>query len=162
MKIKEYEEIIEATAVYPEKAGIAYTILGLIEESEEFENAYFEGNEEDETIIKELGDVLWYVTATLKEAGMKLSDLELKVGDVFDARDILTNAIRLAKVGKKFIRDNNLKEDILVDACTNIVVTIIGVCGLTNSTFEKCMEMNYDKLMHRRQTNTIHGDGDNR
>lgn len=108
MTIKEYQEIINKTAVFPKNIGLMYCTLGLCGESgevaEKVKKLYRDHNGEiteefKQAVKKEIGDVLWYITALSSELGF---------------------------------------------------------------TLEEVMEANYNKLMARRATNTLHGDGDNR
>lgn len=108
MTVKEYQEIIEKTAVFPKNIGLTYCTLGLCGESgevaEKVKKLYRDQNGEitdefKQAVKKEIGDVLWYVTALSSELGF---------------------------------------------------------------TLEEVMEANYNKLMARRATNTLHGNGDNR
>ena len=108
MDVREYQEIIQKTAIFPEEIGIPYCTMGLCGEAgevaEKVKKLYRDKNgtvteEFKQDIKKELGDVVWYVTA---------------LGDRF---------------------------------------------GLT---LEEILEANYTKLIKRRETNTLHGSGDNR
>lgn len=104
MNVKEYQTIIEKTAIYPKEIGLAYCAMGLTGEagevSDKIKKIYRDNTEVDvPAIAKELGDVLWYVTAMANELGVSL---------------------------------------------------------------EEIMENNYNKLMLRRETNTLSGSGDNR
>lgn len=108
MTIKEYENLIEKTAVFPEEIALTYCTMGLCGEAgevaEKMKKLYRdEGGDITETfrhdIKKELGDVIWYVTALAQKLDLSL---------------------------------------------------------------EEVMEANHKKLMLRRQTNTLHGSGDNR
>lgn len=86
MKAKKYQEIIKKTAIYPREIGLAYCALGLTGEAGEvadkIKKLYRDKNllkskavslEDRISIIKELGDVLWYITAT---ADLLDTDLE--------------------------------------------------------------------------------------
>lgn len=112
MNLKEYQTIIEKTAVYPKEVGLMYCALGLNGEAGEvaevvkkllrdtdYLKTKYISPENREKLIKENSDVLWYITAMCSEIGI---------------------------------------------------------------TLEELMQVNYDKLMKRRETNTIHGSGDNR
>jgi NTP pyrophosphatase (non-canonical NTP hydrolase) len=117
MDTKEYQKIIDETAIYPKEIGLAYCAMGLTGEagevSDKIKKLYRDDNIHDmlsadygefiqknkKAIGKELGDVLWYVTAMANELGLSL---------------------------------------------------------------EEIMEGNYNKLIKRRETNTLHGSGDNR
>ena len=122
MTIEEYQTIIKKTSIYPENIGLAYCAMGLTGEagevSDKIKKIYrdkdvFDSSglidqekihlevipEEKESIKKELGDVMWYITAMANELGLSL---------------------------------------------------------------EEIMEANYNKLIKRRETNTLHGSGDDR
>ena len=61
MNLIKYEEIINKTAVYPKKvddAGLYYCLVGLFDEIDEVKEKILDG-ESEESINKELGDVVW-------------------------------------------------------------------------------------------------------
>ena len=108
MTIEKYQEIIQKTAVYPKEIGLLYTTLGMCGEAGEVAEKIKKLFRDKEGVItddfrlaicKELGDVLWYVTALSGEIGLTLSEI---------------------------------------------------------------LEMNYNKLIKRRETGTLHGSGDER
>lgn len=108
MEVKEYQNIIKETAVYPKEIGLLYCALGVCGEAgeiaEKIKKIYRDKKglitESDSLAIrKEIGDVMWYVTALANEFGF---------------------------------------------------------------TLEEIMEENYNKLISRRNNNTLHGSGDNR
>ena len=112
MDLKQYQTIIKKTAIYPKEIGIAYCVMGLTGESGEVAdkakklyrdkdllNNKVISAEDKQSFIKELGDVLWYITALANEIDTDLSTIA---------------------------------------------------------------ETNYNKLIKRRETNTLHGSGDNR
>lgn len=108
MNIKEYQEIIKKTAIYPKEIGVMYCTMGLCGETgevaEKVKKLYRDSNgivtnDFKLGIKKELGDVIWYVTALAEEFNLSL---------------------------------------------------------------EEILEANYEKLIARRKTNTLHGSGDDR
>ena len=117
MNFKKYQKIIKKTAIFPSEIGMAYCAMGLTGEAGEVADKIKKLYRDDELhtldavtkmiliderkhdIAKELGDVLWYITAMANEIDMSL---------------------------------------------------------------EEIAQMNYDKLLKRRETNTLHGSGDNR
>lgn len=157
MKIEEYQKIIEQTAVYPttvQNFGLAYCYLGLIGEYDEFLKVT---NLNDAK--KEFGDVVWYITAFCKEA-----DIDLK--SVFNNPKENLSLQKIAEDIKKYYRDN---KPLNKDKITNVLSTLLYNCKLAFSftaepepNIEEILEINYTKLMKRRETNTLHGDGDNR
>jgi len=170
MDLKTYSEIIEKTAVYPKEFGCAYTILGLIEEIGELQQAAAEeilydfsipdevkcSFTDSERVVQECGDVCWYTAATLAELDL---DMTVLVDIVSSSNDPIFD---LAKFGKKYIRDKNENLDLLLPALKKVMLDIQKALNTAGVNFEDCLQMNYDKLMKRRDDGTIHGDGDNR
>lgn len=87
MDFKTYQDGAKTTAVYPESARLIYPSLGLCGEAgevaEKIKKIIRDSNGEVTTekrteILKEIGDVLWYVAALC-------SDLDADMGDVAQA-----------------------------------------------------------------------------
>ena len=87
MTFDEYQEFAKTTAIYSENAKVVYPTLGLSGEAGEvaekvkknirkskFGSFEFYGNEIDD-IAKELGDVLWYLSALSSDIGYSLEDI---------------------------------------------------------------------------------------
>ena len=82
VEFKEYEQFIAQFAMYPKsdwKMSLAYTALGLTGEAGEYSEKikkYIRDNILDkELAVKELGDVLWYLTRSANELGYTLADV---------------------------------------------------------------------------------------
>jgi len=87
MQIKsfyEYEQLAKRFALYPEAGtgstmALAYTALGVAGESGEYtekvKKLIRDGSIDKPLALKELGDVLWYLTASAKELGYTLTDV---------------------------------------------------------------------------------------
>jgi len=80
-----YQDLAKQTAVYPDIGqNLVYTILGLVGESgelaEKMKKAIRDngGNVDTETMVKELGDVLWYVAMIASELGLTLQEVAQK------------------------------------------------------------------------------------
>lgn len=81
---KEYEDVVERTAMYPGRHGTAvapYPVLGLTGEAGEVAEKFKKilrdkdgvvSNEDAQEIIKELGDVLWYISAIASDLNYDL------------------------------------------------------------------------------------------
>lgn len=100
-KLDEYQNLTGTTAQYPDQGhNIIYPTLGLVGESGEFAdkvkkrwrndglsdpNAY--SPEQKLELVKELGDVMWYVAAAAKELGYPLSMVaSLNIDKLMDRR----------------------------------------------------------------------------
>lgn len=73
----EYQEAASKTAIYPSQHRIMYPTLGLVGEIGEFSNklkkVYRDGVTLDmDDALKELGDVLWYLSAIANDLGLSL------------------------------------------------------------------------------------------
>lgn len=96
MQFKEYEETISITAIYPDagkgtQLGLAYTALGLTGEAGEFSEKVKkwirDGVFDKRLAAKELGDVLWYLTASANELGYTLQDIaEMNMVKLFERK----------------------------------------------------------------------------
>jgi NTP pyrophosphatase (non-canonical NTP hydrolase) len=83
MEFKKYQELAKTTAIYPENAKIFYPCLGLAGEvgeiCEKIKKHVRDGRELDkEDLTKELGDVLWYLSALSGDLGIDLEDVAVK------------------------------------------------------------------------------------
>lgn len=83
MTFSDYQRAAMSTAIYPNRgSNLAYPTLGLCGESgevaEKVKKYYRDGTSADELgeqVAKELGDVLWYITAIAWELGWTLDDI---------------------------------------------------------------------------------------
>lgn len=177
MKPVEYVDIIKKTAVFPETVdnfGVAYSFLGMLDEYSELSQAFTEFvelqqrrkvNDDDRMVIlAEAGDVIWYITAMANEVGVEYSEIFVRKPSGVDFYAFYEIVIQeIAGNVKKFYRDGKEidKEKLayILNYAYNCVAVIGEFCGVE---MEDILQYNYDKLMKRRETNTIHGDGDYR
>ena len=84
MTFKEYEYYAKQFAIYPEAGtgsplALCYTALGLAGESGEYtekiKKLVRDGSLDKPLAVKELSDVLWYITACANELGYSLQDV---------------------------------------------------------------------------------------
>lgn len=100
MKIKsfyEYEKLAGSFAIYPEAGtgspmALSYTALGIGGESGEYlekvKKLIRDGRLDKPLAVKELGDVLWYVTAAANELGYTLADVaEINIVKLTDRKE---------------------------------------------------------------------------
>jgi len=83
MDFKKYQELAKTTAIYPQNARIFYPCLGLAGEvgevCEKVKKHIRDGRELDkEDLTKELGDVLWYLSALAGDLDINLEDVANK------------------------------------------------------------------------------------
>lgn len=165
MDTKEYQTIIEKTAVFPtivDNFGLAYCWLGVLGETAEAALCHDPNN-----IKKEIGDVMWYSAAICKQAGAQFENVIDKLKEMLvddSALDFtIMDVISFSEKIKKYYRDNALLDlDRLENLLANNLCIIMNYQGIPAMYIEEILEMNYNKLMKRRETNTLHGSGDNR
>lgn len=85
MKFSDYQQFIQETALYPEKGNnVMYTTLGLTGEAGEVADKIKKLIRDhggvvtptlQQELVKELGDVLWYLTALACELHVDLQDV---------------------------------------------------------------------------------------
>lgn len=86
MKLNQYQEAARRTAIYPEEAGLNYTVLGLVGEAgevaEKLKKRMRDGDDKsgnfEDSLAAELGDVLWYLANCASELGINLNDIALQ------------------------------------------------------------------------------------
>lgn len=97
MTFNDYQDKSRQTAIYPQKYGLEYTILGLCSESGELAGKYKKiirdkqgivTGTEKEALMDELSDVLWYCANIAYEIGYKLDDVaEHNINKLFSRKD---------------------------------------------------------------------------
>lgn len=161
MKAVDYKDIISKTAVFPRKVenfGLAYCVLGLFDEFLEVDEKVVDGAKRED-ILSEVGDVLWYLCALCNE-------LDISFEQVIDNPKNLGkdyNPFKLFGIVKKHYRDGKvINKELVTNYLTNFISYTFTLSNVTKIDVEDILENNYKKLIARRETNTLHGDGDNR
>lgn len=80
MEFEEFQSWSRTTAVYPKDEAIEYTYMGLVSEVGELGGIFKriirdETYPDRETLIKEIGDVLWYLTRLTDECSISLEEV---------------------------------------------------------------------------------------
>jgi len=79
MTFEEYQKLAATTAIYPENYRIVYPALGLAGEAgevaEKVKKFVRDGTLDKESLKKELGDVLWYISALSRDLDISLDDV---------------------------------------------------------------------------------------
>ena len=79
MSLNEYQRKARSTAIYPASCAILYPTLGMVGEAGEVANKVkkiLRDNKFDrDDIAKELGDVLWYMSAVCSDLNINMSDV---------------------------------------------------------------------------------------
>jgi NTP pyrophosphatase (non-canonical NTP hydrolase) len=88
-----YHQFVRSMKVFPEKYAIVYPALGMMGEAGEVSEKikkYLRGDRELDRpeLVKEIGDVLWYITALADDLGYTLGDVAAaNVAKLSDRRD---------------------------------------------------------------------------
>lgn len=168
-----YQQQALSTAIYPLKREIEYTVLGLCSEVGEVGDAYM--NSPRAEILKELGDVYWYVAATANALNCPLQhiadeyagDVDYVHGKAETILAVVAEAAAAAGVVKKAIRDN---DGFLPHAGAERIKRNLGVilthleilCEWFSSTPGAVTAANLNKLADRKKRGVLAGSGDNR
>lgn len=80
MTIQEYTDFVKSMKVYPEKYAIIYPALGISGESGEIAEKvkkWLRGDKhlDAEELVKELGDIMWYITSMADDLGADLQSV---------------------------------------------------------------------------------------
>ena len=85
MNFDEYQNLASSTAIYPKKYETIYPALGLCGEAGEVAEKvkksirdgldFYEKKRFKEALTKELGDVLWYISALANDLEISLNDI---------------------------------------------------------------------------------------
>lgn len=84
--LDEYQKLAAFTAIYPAEWRIIYPLLGLVNEAGEvagkmkkiLRDEGYDGRltvEQEDALMAEMGDVLWYLAALATDLGFSLSDI---------------------------------------------------------------------------------------
>jgi NTP pyrophosphatase (non-canonical NTP hydrolase) len=194
MNYNEYQAAAKTTAIYPESAKLTYPLLGLSGEfgeiCEKVKKHIRDGRELDkDDLTKELGDVLWYLSAVS-------SDFDIKLNDVFDyvvneyesaysviRYDVVTSLLLLSnaigKLSEEFVCDDELtmqvaidnandeefakyQEGLRIELLANILFYLIQLITAFELSIDSIADTNLAKLLSRKERNVLHGSGDNR
>jgi len=178
MDLKEYKQRALATAlantVCSDKTNIEYPVLGLIGESGEVAEGLKKTLRDDagvitdkkrESLIKEIGDIMWYVNRIAWGVDIELSDCYYK------PHTTEASIYRLARNNHHNIDDILLWLDFLNEPQTkknlvrifgNTIETIEQMSLKLNSSLAEICRVNVEKLEDRQKRGVLHGSGSDR
>ena len=115
MQFNEYQTLAANTAIYPLASKVTYPALGLCGEAgevaEKVKKNIRDGASETfkEDMKKELGDVLWYVSALARDLDITLEDVaNANLKKLEEANKINNNDIKKIKIILNFEKYNTL------------------------------------------------------
>ena len=180
MDIEHYQKFVNETAFFPKSSqgrNLSYLVMGIVEEVGEIfefivkketlnENEYIL-----EQIIKESGDLLWYITAICNEINFSLERL-MQYAKVKKNKHISNNSLliylgNLSGAVKKMIRDDNekitdKKSDLIINNLCYILMFVLQLCDENNVKFKVVLEINAKKIKDRQKRGTLKGSGNDR
>lgn len=194
MLFDEYQKIATDTALYPNiligisiyheaQAKWVYPVLGLGGELGELAQELWEDIIVSDNIIKEVGDVIWYISAICSEMNILMSDVTgcsnfttFQDRVLYSERqpilkDLLLEAfIEIGIINenaKKSIRDSkgiiSLERVQTIKTSLGRILAILAIiCKRQGLNFDAVAQTNLDKLATRKANGTISGSGNDR
>ena len=193
VRITDYATVARSTAIYPESARFFYPALGLCGETGEVCDRMIPQSGRKISIplapiIKEMGDVLWYITNTAMDIGFTLQDIAEGVTgglrcDTFEdmafqrlkRRDRRSPFLKfsvysgqIAEVAKKGLRDgygtklSPVKRAAVHMALVELMAGLCEFCEKFGISMDEVAYENNKKLTDRKKRDKLKGDGDDR
>jgi len=186
MDIKRYQKFVNKTAFFPRSTqgrNISYLVMGIVEEVGEIYEVILKKNKLKETdnylneyvitqIIKELGDLVWYITAICNEMTFSLGCLiqytKVKIiNNNINHSSLLLYLGDLSGAVKKMIRDDKEKiteekSNLIITNLCNILGYVLQICNNNKIKFETVLDVNMNKIKNRMKKGTLHGSGNDR
>lgn len=163
MRWSEYLEKSAETAIYKNRF---YPYLGLAGEAGEVLSELYRASGPQDAILKELGDVCWYVAAITRDERLSVVPSPTYIM-VEPGPGIVIEAGKVMELVKKANRDG---EDVftveqvaaLTDALGRILGYIFGLAHMYGSSLEDVLQTNYEKLKSRKARGVLGGSGSER
>lgn len=184
MTFQDYQDIIDKTAIYPQQIGVpfglAYCSLKLAGECGElveevvYTNRLDNPDHDRKPILKEAGDIIWYITAMCKELnGKSLESVwpNNTSGILFDRQidglegAMMQSVCSICESVGKYYRDGTDINILALDIHLHMVVImgcVAGFVSLYSGDLAEVLELNYNKLIARREQGKLQGSGSNR
>lgn len=181
--LDDYQRFTDTVAVYPREHGLAYTALGLGDESAELYDVVTQyvhhlRISKKEAILAECGDVLWYVAQLMKwvieEDGFNwvhFSDLDRVAMKTVDyeatlmgaAGRVVIHAGFIAGRVKKHMRgDGKLQSEVIKQSLCHVLAGVEDIARFCNSNLVLVSTENRRKLESRQERGVLKGDGGDR
>ena len=183
MNITEYQKLARSTAVYPKiNDNLLYPTLGLMGEfgevAEKLKKAIRDDNyvitdAKKTDIIKEVGDVYWYIGAVASEAGIELEEISFNDQsfhidnlDIYQSLFFLHGSVNsIAQHCRIILSGNEYSEfakPYLKQILQSFVEELNRFLKKIDINMEQVLETNIAKLLDRKNRNVLSGSGDNR
>lgn len=172
MNLDEYIVKARTTALYPDLgSNIYYPTLGLAGEcAEVFDKVHFDAQGDE--IVKELGDVMWYVANVSTELNVVDTLETCEPSFIGSELDVCTFMViscgRICEAVKKTMRDTTdgvmpeKKLETVMFELNQIIMYVGIIAEMYDSSIDAVCQINIDKLFSRKERGVLTGDGDNR
>jgi NTP pyrophosphatase (non-canonical NTP hydrolase) len=180
-KLREYQKVAHRTAIYPRRkdpsvmedtGGVIYTVLGLCGECGEYHAEFSEYHRTESNskvkIIKEAGDVCWYLVEFMAELDIPVDALinSEAVEKLRPKKSPLYYASVCAELIKKAIRDQGrINAETLTRLIANLQCVFAALCfdmETMGIDIETVLEENNRKLLSRLERGKLNGSGGSR
>lgn len=176
VRLDHYQGLASATAVYPDRGNnLFYPVMGLCGEVGELVEkvTFSKWNVVREDVLREAGDVCWYIAAVCSEIKVWLSAVGDRAAEKkqefppLTVNQLTVQSGKVAERAKKIMRDRagvcdaDSREEI-VEALAVIMIMVERLCVGVEGTLGGAMEGNLKKLKRRQEEGRIKGEGDNR
>ncbi len=185
MDTTRYQKFVNKTAFFPRSTqgrNISYLVMGIVEEVGEIYEFILKKQKLKEgdnnlneyvanQIVKELGDLVWYITAICNEISFSLGRLmqytKVKLGNNPNHSSLLLYLGDLSGAVKKMIRDDQEviteeKSNLIITNLCHVMIYVLQICKENQVKFETVLEVNMNKIKNRKKKGTLHGSGNDR
>lgn len=168
MKLADYQNWTRSTAIYPaagsgDVAELMYLALGLAGEVGELTQLQVREHPE---LLKELGDVAWYVARLASALNLTLSEPQPAVSTEFTAQCLTLAHLAgmICNSVKKLYRDgDNPQLRAKIQAPLLEIVAQLATLAIdSHSILTNVLAQNHDKLESRKRRDQLGGSGDHR
>lgn len=172
MTFEEYREKAISTKIYSDDVAIPYVVSGTIGEVGELITAIDFAEHNPENIIKEAGDVFWYIAAVCTELEIPVEEIRFIAHplDLYSLiKEVNKSLYTLAEILKKYLRDDypqNMSDPKRMTILRELSFLYCATQSITfkfhNISLEEVLSKNLEKLQSRKERGVLGGSGDNR
>ena len=174
-----YADFVESMIITEGDARMFENTMGILGEWGEVAELLKKSVRDDhkvdkDKLTKELGDVMFYVTARMNLVSLTVSDAitsgaieldldEIKSGFDTDPEDHVKVGVEKGTEAIAVLLDYTKDDDSLViQYCVKVVSAIGTIASVYDITYSDIIDTNVDKLTSRKERGTIQGSGDDR
>ena len=174
-----YADFVESMIITEGDARMFENTMGILGEwgevAELLKKSVRDGHKVDkDKLTKELGDVMFYVTARMNLVKMMVSDaivsgaIELSLDEIragFDTDpedDIKSGVEKGTEAIAVLLNYNNKSDSVVIQNCIKVISGVGVIAQVHDITYSDIINTNVAKLTSRKERGTIQGSGDDR